>query len=56
MAAIKILTLVLLFVSSIVMLGWLFRPGSRERYKSYGLIPLRNDDKEIEGGRREQEK
>ncbi|MDF3047395.1 MAG: Cbb3-type cytochrome oxidase component FixQ [Candidatus Midichloriaceae bacterium] len=42
MALIKIITLVMLFFASLLMIYWLFRPGAKERYDEYGRIPIEN--------------
>lgn len=38
--------LLFFFTFFIVMLIWLFRPGNKDRYKSYGDIPLKDDKHE----------
>jgi cbb3-type cytochrome oxidase subunit 3 len=43
MEYLKIMTVVTLFVASIIMLFWVFRPGSKKFYDSCSLIPLQND-------------
>ncbi|MCE2991418.1 MAG: cbb3-type cytochrome c oxidase subunit 3 [Candidatus Jidaibacter sp.] len=45
MALVKIITLVILFFASILMIYWLFRPGAKERYDAYGRIPIKNSAK-----------
>lgn len=40
---IKIGTLILLVVMSAFIVFWIFRPGTKKRYKQFSEIPLRND-------------
>lgn len=43
MNLIKIITLVILFIASLILLVWIYRPGSSENYQKASEIPL-NDD------------
>lgn len=36
--------LLFFFIFFVVMVAWLFRPGSKEIYKSHGDMPLREED------------
>lgn len=52
---IKIITLVILFISSLFLLYWVYRPGSKEKYDEYGQIPLKSDAKIMDDGNCDQE-
>jgi cbb3-type cytochrome oxidase subunit 3 len=41
-----IIALLFFFGFFIAMLAWLFRPGSKAKYKEYGNIPLKGKDDE----------
>lgn len=45
-ADVGIIGLLLFFSFFIVMLVWIFRPGSKDKYKEYGNIPLKGHDDE----------
>jgi cbb3-type cytochrome oxidase subunit 3 len=46
---VKLATLLLLCLASILIVIWLFRSGSGEKYREYGEIPLKDyEDKNIE--------
>ncbi len=47
MALIKIITLIMLFCASIFLLYWVFRPGTKEKYKKYSEIPLKKEMKDV---------
>lgn len=40
---IKIGTLLLLVAACIFVVFWVFRPGTKRRYKEFSRIPLKND-------------
>lgn len=47
MLYIKIATLVILFCASILLLVWVFRPGSKKEYDEISKIPLQDDKENI---------
>lgn len=44
MLYLKIGTLVILFIASILLLIWVFRPGSKKEYDRVSRLPLEDDN------------
>ncbi|MFN5382765.1 MAG: cbb3-type cytochrome oxidase subunit 3 [Alphaproteobacteria bacterium] len=57
MLYLKIGTLVILFIASILLLIWVFRPGSKKEYDRVSRLPLEDDDmKDVSPKKKEDKK
>jgi cbb3-type cytochrome oxidase subunit 3 len=46
-AFIKISTLIMLMVASVLLVGWLYRPGSKTKYLKFSKIALKDEGSAI---------
>lgn len=48
MAVVRILTLILVCLAALLLVIWVFRPGTKKNYNLYSKIPLQNDKNDNE--------